>query len=95
VGARAEFGELKSWQPSPAEDHLDHLRGSELCHRNWFATRGGLPADFDIKSGKRFGMRLINAFATQLKATLHVPRRSPGTEFILSVPAAASSRDIR
>jgi two-component sensor histidine kinase len=55
----------------------------------------GLPADFDIKSGKRLGMRLINAFATQLKATLDVQRRSPGTEFILSVPAAASSSEIR
>jgi len=49
----------------------------------------GLPPDFDIKSGKRLGMRLINAFTTQLKATLDIKRRAPGTEFTLSVPPVA------
>jgi two-component sensor histidine kinase len=46
----------------------------------------GLPADFDMKSGKRLGMRLISAFTSQLRATLDVKRRAPGTEFVLSVP---------
>ena len=46
----------------------------------------GLPPDFDIKSGKRLGMRLINAFTAQLTAKLDVKRHAPGTEFILSVP---------
>ena len=50
----------------------------------------GLPADFDIKSNKRLGMRLINSFTSQLKATLEIKRHAPGTEFILSVPSAAS-----
>ena len=49
----------------------------------------GLPADFDLKLGKRLGMRLINAFTAQLKATLKIERRAPGTEFILSVPPVA------
>ena len=49
----------------------------------------GLPPDFDIKSGKRLGMRLINAFTTQLKATLDIKRHTPGTEFVLSVPPVA------
>jgi len=49
----------------------------------------GLPADFDLKLGKRLGMRLINAFTAQLKATLTIERRVPGTEFILSVPPVA------
>ena len=35
----------------------------------------GLPADFDLKLGKRLGMRLINAFTTQLNATLTIERR--------------------
>lgn len=47
----------------------------------------GLPPDFDIKSGQRLGMRLINAFTAQLMANLDVKRRAPGTEFVLSVPA--------
>lgn len=46
----------------------------------------GLPPDFDLKSGRRLGMRLINAFTAQLAATLDVKRRKPGTEFVLSVP---------
>jgi two-component sensor histidine kinase len=46
----------------------------------------GLPPDFDIKSGPRLGMKLVNAFTTQLRATLDVKRHSPGTEFVLSVP---------
>jgi two-component sensor histidine kinase len=31
-------------------------------------------------------MKLVNAFTTQLRATLDVKRHSPGTEFVLSVP---------
>jgi two-component sensor histidine kinase len=46
----------------------------------------GLPPGFDIKSGQRLGMRLVNAFITQLSATLAVQRRDPGTEFVLSIP---------
>ena len=49
----------------------------------------GLPADFDIESGSRLGMRLVNAFTTQLAATLNVQRHVPGTEFVLTVPAMA------
>ena len=47
----------------------------------------GLPAGFDIRSGQRLGMRLVNAFTAQLAAKLDVKRREPGTEFVLSVPA--------
>jgi len=46
----------------------------------------GLPPDFDIQSGHRLGMRLINAFTAQLSAKLDVRRRAPGTEFVLVVP---------
>lgn len=46
----------------------------------------GLPPDFNIKSGQRLGMKLVNAFTTQLTATLDVKRRAPGTEFVLLVP---------
>jgi two-component sensor histidine kinase len=47
----------------------------------------GLPADFDIRSGKRLGMRLINALSTQVHADLQVRRLNPGTEFLLTIPA--------
>jgi two-component sensor histidine kinase len=46
----------------------------------------GLPADFDLKSGKRLGMRLVNAFTQQLQGDLKVIRRKPGTEFLLTFP---------
>lgn len=48
----------------------------------------GLPADFDVETGKRLGMRLIKAFTAQLAARMEVKRRAPGTEFVLSIPAA-------
>jgi putative transposase len=48
----------------------------------------GLPATFDLKSGKRLRMRLVNAFTQQLQGDLQVLRRDPGTEFILRFPIA-------
>jgi two-component sensor histidine kinase len=45
----------------------------------------GLPPHFDQKSG-RLGMRLVNSFAQQLKGNLHVWRKEPGTEFVLTFP---------
>jgi len=46
----------------------------------------GLPPSFDIKSGRRLGMRLVDSFAQQLQATLQVFRKQPGTEFVLTLP---------
>ena len=46
----------------------------------------GLPADFDINSGKRLGMRLVSALSSQVRAELTVRRHAPGTEFLLSIP---------
>jgi len=46
----------------------------------------GLPADFDLRSGNRLGMRLVTALSLQVKADLQVHRRSPGTEFLLRIP---------
>jgi two-component sensor histidine kinase len=48
----------------------------------------GLPADFDIKSGKRLGMRLVTALSSQVKADLQIRRHTPGTEFLLRIPDA-------
>src|SRR5579859_932756 len=48
----------------------------------------GLPPDFDIHSGKRLGMRLVNALSTQVHADLQVLRHAAGTEFLLSVPVS-------
>jgi two-component sensor histidine kinase len=45
----------------------------------------GLPADFDLKSGKRLGMRLVNALSEQVQAHLQVHRREPGTEFLFRI----------
>jgi two-component sensor histidine kinase len=46
----------------------------------------GLPADFDLKSGRRLGMRLVDSLSQQLQGHLQVFRRNPGTEFVLTVP---------
>jgi two-component sensor histidine kinase len=46
----------------------------------------GLPSDFDLKSGKRLGMRLVNALSEQVQADLQVHRRTPGTEFLFRIP---------
>lgn len=46
----------------------------------------GLPTDFEIKTERRLGMRLVNAFTRQLHGELEVVRKSPGTEFILTFP---------
>ena len=45
----------------------------------------GLPADFDLKSGKRLGMRLVNALSEQVQADLQVHRRAPGTQFLFRI----------
>ncbi len=46
----------------------------------------GLPPTFDIKSGRRLGMRLVESFSEQLHGDLKVLRRDPGTEFVLTIP---------
>jgi two-component sensor histidine kinase len=46
----------------------------------------GLPSTFDIKLGRRLGMRLVDAFAQQLQGNLQVLRKEPGTEFVLTLP---------
>jgi two-component sensor histidine kinase len=51
----------------------------------------GLPADFDLKTGRRLGMRLVNAFAKQLHGELQIVRGNPGTEFVIGIPASARS----
>jgi two-component sensor histidine kinase len=46
----------------------------------------GLPADFDVKSGRRLGMRLVKAFTEQLRGELQIVRREPGTELAVTIP---------
>ena len=46
----------------------------------------GLPPTFDIKSGRRLGMRLVHSFSQQLQGDLQVLRKDPGTEFVLTIP---------
>ena len=53
----------------------------------------GLPPTFDIKSGRRLGMRLVDTFSQQLQAHLQILRKNPGTEFILALPLKAPSQD--
>ncbi len=51
----------------------------------------GLPPTFDLKSGQRLGMRLVDAFTEQLQGDLQVVRRNPGTEFVLALPLVPSN----
>jgi len=48
----------------------------------------GLPPNFDPKSSKGLGMRLVNAFASQLGGTIDVIRHDPGAEFVLEFVTA-------
>ena len=48
----------------------------------------GLPAGFDPQTTKSLGMRIITAFAQQLGGHVQANRRSPGTEFVVSIPLA-------
>jgi two-component sensor histidine kinase len=50
----------------------------------------GLPATFDLQSGGRLGMRLVDAFARQLQGKLQV-LRDTGTEFVLALPLTQRS----
>jgi two-component sensor histidine kinase len=47
----------------------------------------GLPPDFAPNSSKGLGMRLVNAFASQLSGSLEIRRLNPGAEFVLTFPA--------
>ena len=51
----------------------------------------GLPPTFDINSGRRLGMRLVDAFAQQLQGNLQVLRKEPGTELVLTFPLGSRS----
>src|SRR3954451_25423957 len=51
----------------------------------------GLPTTFDIKSGRRLGMRLVGSFSAQLQGDLQVLRKDPGTEFVLTMPLRLGS----
>jgi two-component sensor histidine kinase len=46
----------------------------------------GLPADFDVKSGRRLGMRLVKAFTEQLRGELQIVRKEPGIELAVTIP---------
>jgi two-component sensor histidine kinase len=46
----------------------------------------GVPANFDLSSAPGLGMRIIHAFAQQLRATIEVHCLDPGTEFIAIIP---------
>ena len=46
----------------------------------------GLPAEFDPKKSRGLGMRIVNAFASQLNTKLKFRRLSPGSEFVLLFP---------
>lgn len=67
-------------------------RGADATYLITVRDEGiGLPADFDLKTGRRLGMRLVNAFTKQLHGDLQIVRRNPGTEFVLTIPETARS----
>jgi two-component sensor histidine kinase len=47
----------------------------------------GLPEGFDVYKGKGLGMRIVAAFSKQLGAELVLRRRTPGSEFEISIPS--------
>jgi two-component sensor histidine kinase len=51
----------------------------------------GVPANFDFSSAPGLGMRIIHAFAQQLRAAIEVHHLDPGTEFIVIIPRKSKS----
>jgi two-component sensor histidine kinase len=51
----------------------------------------GLPPKFEPRSATGLGMRIVQAFTQQLKATMTVRRVNPGTELIVSIPIDVAS----
>ena len=47
---------------------------------------GGLPLGFDLAKPKGLGMRIITSFVKQLNGTVEIRRRTPGTEFVVTLP---------
>ncbi len=54
-------------------------------------TGVGLPADFDLETGKGLGMRLVKSFTQQLAGSAEVRRLEPGTEIVITLPLDAAS----
>jgi two-component sensor histidine kinase len=52
----------------------------------------GLPPDFDPNKSRGLGMRIVNAFASQLNTKLKFTRHSPGSEFVIRFPMDDVSR---
>jgi two-component sensor histidine kinase len=52
----------------------------------------GLPAGFDPRASTGLGMRIVTAFAQQLKAELRVRALDPGTEFALVISLQAPDK---
>jgi hypothetical protein len=46
----------------------------------------GLPANFELRSARGLGIRIVRAFSEQLTATVKVHRLDPGTEFVVTAP---------
>jgi two-component sensor histidine kinase len=66
------------------------VRGKPELARLSVRDRGvGLSPDFDMDARVGLGMRLTKALVMQAKATLHIERHSPGTEFVLDIPVAS------
>jgi len=53
------------------------------------ADRGrGIAEDFQIDQSSSLGMRVIASTVRQLRGTLRIKRRNPGTEFVIRIPAS-------
>ena len=48
---------------------------------------GGLPDDFDMARADTLGMKVVRAFAGQLKGRVRVEPNGPGTRFVIDLPA--------
>jgi two-component sensor histidine kinase len=46
----------------------------------------GLPADFDLRTPKGLGVRIVDAFAKQLHGVVSIRRDGPGVEFTVAIP---------
>lgn len=73
----------------PAGDCRAWVTVARLDERVTVAVRDegiGLPPHFELGNSKGLGMRLVSAFAKQLRGSMDVNARQPGTEFLVTFP---------
>jgi len=73
-------------QPGPIDVTLK--RDQDMVELRVADQGRGMPEDFQVDQSSSLGMRVIASTVRQLRGTLEIKRREPGTEFVIRIPAS-------